>query len=99
MRAPVFVCAICVFLSLLSSCKDSTRITSFADIDSLDLKKGEIVSCGPTDGELFGSVSFTASIPDSLKRDFNIAIALLHSFEYDQSEKMFARIIERSPNC
>ena len=94
-----FCYAIYVLLPTLFSCKNNTRVAPFPDINSLDLKKGEIVSCGPTDGELFGSVSFTASVPDSLKKDFNIAIALLHSFEYDQSEKMFARIIERSPDC
>jgi hypothetical protein len=44
----------------------------------LDLKRGEIVSCSPQDGEMFGTVSFTASVPDELKKDFNIAIALLH---------------------
>ncbi len=87
-----------LFLSLLS-CKDKTSTIQIADISSLDLKKGEIISCGPQDGEMFGSVSFTASVPDSLKKDFNIAIALLHSFEYDQSEKMFAKIIDRSPDC
>jgi len=91
--------AIYLYLPILFSCKNSATVAPFADINSLDLKKGEIVSCGPTDGELFGSVSFTASVPDSLKKDFNIAIALLHSFEYDQSEKMFAKIIERSPGC
>jgi tetratricopeptide (TPR) repeat protein len=100
MRMSISFCyAIYVLLPTLFSCKNNTRVAPFPDINSLDLKKGEIVSCGPTDGELFGSVSFTASVPDSLKKDFNIAIALLHSFEYDQSEKMFARIIERSPDC
>ena len=99
MRVLVFVSwYIYLFLSLFS-CNDKTNTTQIADINSLDLKKGEIISCGPQDGEIFGSVSFTASVPDSLKKDFNIAIALLHSFEYDQSEKMFAKIIERSPDC
>jgi tetratricopeptide (TPR) repeat protein len=98
MRVPVFVTWYILFLSLFS-CQDKTTTTQIADIISLDLKKGEIISCGPQDGEIFGSVSFTASVPDSLKKDFNIAIALLHSFEYDQSEKMFAKIIDRSPDC
>jgi tetratricopeptide (TPR) repeat protein len=99
MRVAVFVSwYIYLFLSLFS-CKDKTNATQIADINSLDLKKGELISCGPLDGEIFGSVSFTASVPDSLKKDFNIAIALLHSFEYDQSEKMFAKIIDRSPDC
>jgi len=91
------ICAF-LFLPTLFSCQDNTA-THLAEVNSLDLKRGEIVSCGPQDGEIFGSVSFTASVPDSLKKDFNIAIALLHSFEYNESEKMFARIIERSPDC
>lgn len=99
MRVLVFV-SWYIYLSLsLSSCDDKTSTSQIADINSLDLKKGELISCGPLDGEIFGSVSFTASVPDSLKKDFNIAIALLHSFEYDQSEKMFAKIIDRSPDC
>src|SRR5205809_7230362 len=99
MRVLVFVSwYIYLFISLFS-CNDKTNTTQIADINSLDLKKGEIISCGPEDGEIFGSVSFTASVPDSLKKDFNIAIALLHSFEYDQSEKMFAKIIDQSPDC
>jgi tetratricopeptide (TPR) repeat protein len=89
-----------IYLSLIFfSCRDKTHVDQLSAINSLDLKKGEVVSCGPQDGEIFGSVSFTASVPDSLKKDFNIAIALLHSFEYDESEKMFAKIIERAPRC
>jgi hypothetical protein len=65
----------------------------------LELKRGEIVSCGPQDGEMFGSVSFTASVPSKLQTDFNIAVALLHSFEYDEAEKMFAKIIDQVPDC
>lgn len=100
MRVPVFVSRyIYLFLTVLFACKSKTNVDQLAAINSLDLRRGEIVSCGPQDGEIFGSVSFTASVPDSLKKDFNVAIALLHSFEYNESEKMFARIIDRSPDC
>ena len=98
MRALVFILSASLFLPILFSCKDNTS-TNFAEISSLDLKRGEIVACGPQDGEMFGSVSFNASVPDSLKKDFNIAIALLHSFEYNESEKMFAKVIDGSPGC
>jgi len=81
------------------SCNHSNNEKYVSAANSLDLKKGEIVSCGPQDGEMFGEVSFTASIPENLKTDFNIAIALLHSFEYDEAEKMFAKLIDRSPDC
>jgi tetratricopeptide (TPR) repeat protein len=99
MRVRVFVSWYLYLLLSLFSCKEKAGTTQIADITVLDLKKGEIISCGPKDGEIFGSVSFTASVPDTLKNDFNIAIALLHSFEYEQSEKMFAKIIDRSPEC
>ena len=81
------------------ACKEKNNKDYYGAISSLDLKRGEIVSCGPQDGELYGSVSFTASLPDSLKKDFNIAVALLHSFEYDEAEKMFSKIIDADPDC
>lgn len=64
-----------------------------------DLKRGDVISCGPQEGEIFGKVSFDATVPTTLQRDFNTAIALLHSFEYDEAEKKFAKIIDVSPNC
>jgi len=86
-------------LLVLLSCKEKTKTDYYSAISTLDLKRGDVVSCGPRDGEIYGSVSFTASVPDSLRRDFNIAVALLHSFEYDESEKMFSKIIDRDPTC
>ncbi len=64
-----------------------------------DLKRGDVISCGPQEGEIFGKVSFDATVPSALQKDFNTAIALLHSFEYDEAEKMFAKIIDESPGC
>src|SRR5438067_4520596 len=81
------------------SCKTQDRRDHSAMVSSLGLKRGDIVSCGPQDGEIFGSVSFTVSVPGDLKKDFNIAIALLHSFEYGEAEKMFALIIDQAPGC
>ena len=82
---------------LFFSCKSKTNFDGAAA--SIDLKRGDIVSCGPQDGEMFGSVSFTATVPSALQKDFNIAVALLHSFEYDEAEKMFAKVIDKAPNC
>ena len=86
------------FFLLLLSCK-SKDSTKESILSSLDLKRGEIVSCGPQEGEIFGTVSFTATVPSNLRKDFNTAIALLHSFEYDEAEKMFAKVIDQSPDC
>ncbi|HET9824847.1 MAG TPA: hypothetical protein VFP87_05905 [Chitinophagaceae bacterium] len=86
-------------LLILVSCNNANKDSNNNLIASLDLKRGDIVSCGPQDGEVFGTVSFSASVPEDLRKDFNIAVALLHSFEYDESEKMFSKIIDRAPGC
>ena len=86
-----------IFLLVLScKSKDSTEDSS---LSSLDLKKGEVISCGPQEGEIFGSVSFSSTVPSTLQKDLNTAIALLHSFEYDEAEKMFANVIDKAPDC
>jgi tetratricopeptide (TPR) repeat protein len=91
---------VCAYLLLMScfACRDKHQ-PLVAGANLADLKRGEIVSCGPQDGEMFGNVSFTASVAEKWKKDFNIAIALLHSFEYDEAEKMFAKVIDNAPDC
>jgi hypothetical protein len=96
MGQQVLIAIIILFLFL--SCNNKSQTKSSPAI-SLELKRGEIVSCGPQEGEIFGAVSFDATVPLELRKDFNTAIALLHSFEYDEAEKMFASIIDRSPDC
>ena len=90
--------SIAFFIILLFSCKSKNNTTDSA-INSLDLKKGEVISCGPQEGEIFGTVSFTSTVPATLQKDLNTAIALLHSFEYDEAEKMFAKVIDKAPDC
>ncbi len=34
-----------------------------------------------------------------MKNTFNLAMALLHSFEYDEAEKVFTKIIDQEPGC
>jgi tetratricopeptide (TPR) repeat protein len=62
----------------------------------LQLKKGQIVVCGTPDKE-FGVVNFDIGGDEKVRADFNTAVELLHSFEYDESEKVFAKIIDASP--
>ena len=81
----------------VASCNNSAD--NAPSIAAMDLKRGEILTCGPEDGELFGTVSFTASVPDKAKTDFNMGVALLHSFEYDEAEKMFAKVVDQYPDC
>ncbi len=82
---------------LLICCKSKKTTNKVAELQ--DLKRGAIVTCGPQDGERFGTVSFSASVPSNLRDDFNVGIALLHSFEYDEAEKMFAKVIDQCPDC
>jgi hypothetical protein len=63
----------------------------------LQLKEGTLISCGPSDKE-FGVVAFGLSGKGEAGA-FDQGLALLHSFEYDEAEKVFAGIISRDPGC
>src|SRR5678816_3476805 len=82
---------------LIISC-NSNDVRS-VDKNVFELKRGVVISCGPQEGEIFGSVSFDATVPVQFQKDFNTGIALLHSFEYDEAEKMFAKVIDEAPGC
>src|SRR5882724_1096065 len=87
-----------LILPLLVSCKIKNKNISSEDIKAINLKRGEIVLCGPPDKQ-FGSVAFDITCSKKVKNDFNLAVALLHSFEYDEAEKVFAKIIDAEPGC
>ncbi|HUR10716.1 MAG TPA: hypothetical protein VM012_05075, partial [Flavitalea sp.] len=89
-----------VFLLVIGffSCKENKSDPSTESIADLQLKKGAVVSCGPADNQ-FGSLDFKNSCSGKVKQDFNLAIKLLHSFEYDEAEKVFAKIIDAEPGC
>jgi tetratricopeptide (TPR) repeat protein len=79
------------------SCKKKNTESAKQVISEMDLKRGELITCGPPEEE-FGSVAFETSCGKETE-DFNLALALLHSFEYDEAEKVFARIIDKNPDC
>jgi tetratricopeptide (TPR) repeat protein len=91
-----------VFFSLsffiLLSCNGINNTPSRDAINAINLKRGEMVSCGPPDKQ-FGLVEFETSCPGRVKKDFNLAIAMLHSFEYDEAEKIFSKVIDQEPGC
>jgi hypothetical protein len=49
--------------------------------------------------EEVGSVHFTTSCQPELAGHFNRAIALLHSFQYEQARSVFATMADRDPHC
>ena len=85
-------------LGLLLSCKQKTNQPLAEDIKAINLKKGPVILCGPADKEV-GNVKFAISNGEKVEKEFNFATALLHSFEYDEAEKVFAKIIVEMPNC
>ncbi|MDB5199322.1 MAG: hypothetical protein JWO92_1285 [Chitinophagaceae bacterium] len=88
-----------ILLSMIVlSCREKNAGPSNALIKEIDLKRGEVISCGPDDKQ-FGTVAFEFSGSEKIKADFNLAIKLLHSFEYDEAEKVFAKVIDEEPGC
>jgi hypothetical protein len=85
-------------LLLLISCKEKNTEPSKEVINEIELKRGEVISCGPPEKQ-FGSVKFEISGSEKVQKDFNLAMSLLHSFEYDEAEKVFAKIIDEEPQC
>lgn len=83
---------------MLFACAGNKNNPSKESISQLNLKRGELISCG-SPGKEFGTVDFEMSCDNNVKTDFNLAIELLHSFEYDESEKVFAKIIDEAPEC
>ncbi|WP_460574625.1 tetratricopeptide repeat protein [Hymenobacter coalescens] len=87
-----------MLLLLAGACHDTSRTPSAAEISAIDLKRGNLTLCGPADQQL-GAATFETSCGAGVRKDFNLGLALLHSFEYDEAEKVFAGIIAREPGC
>jgi hypothetical protein len=83
---------------VLTGCQERNARPEAALINDLQLKRGEIIAC-TTGGNQFGSAEFQISAREEVQEDFNLAIQLLHSFEYDEAEKMFAQVIDEDPGC
>ena len=85
-------------LLFLISCSNKQSTPSKESINQLNLKRGQIISCGIQNHQ-FGIAHFEISSNTNVQTDFDLAVELLHSFEYDESEKAFAKIIDEDPNC
>lgn len=69
-----------------------------SELEDLNLERGEITLCGTGTNPL-GTVAFSQSCSEKVRSDFNLATALLHSFEYTEAEKIFAKVIDKDPEC
>jgi len=88
----------CLLIMTLSSCREQPATVTKEAINDINLKRGDLVLCSPGDQQL-GTISFTTSCSAKTQKDFDLAVALLHSFEYDEAEKVFAKIIDSEPGC
>ncbi|WP_298505675.1 hypothetical protein [uncultured Maribacter sp.] len=77
----------------LIGCKDNKPIP---DLSSLNLVRGDLLLCG--DGQ-FGELKFSLSCSYETRENFDLAVALLHSFQYAEAEKAFVKVIDTDPNC
>ena len=89
---------IIMFTLILTACKDEIKTPDKEAIASINLKRGPVTSCGPGEMKL-GAVAFENSCSDKTKRDFELGIAFLHSFEYEDAEKVFAKVIDEEPDA
>jgi hypothetical protein len=89
-----FVCLSMIF----ASCSEHSEGPSSAAIAAIGLKRGDVISCG-TGGQEYGELQFKVPGSEKVNKDFNLGVKLLHSFEYDEAEKVFARIIDANPGC
>ncbi|KAA2239428.1 hypothetical protein F0L74_24820 [Chitinophaga agrisoli] len=85
-------------LPVLLSCHGNYKTPTNNAISAMELKRGKIILCGPEEQQL-GDVAFTTSCSGKVQKDFNTGISLLHSFEYDEAEKAFAKVIDEDPGC
>lgn len=51
------------------------------------------------DSVKLGQVSFPVSCTKQAQKQFNLAVAWLHSFEYEEAEKAFAEVTVTDPRC
>lgn len=91
--SPIFIALI-----LLQCCKQKTGSPSKEQINELGLKRGQIILCASPTMQ-FGKAEFITSCSEKTRDDFDLAVKLLHSFEYDEAEKAFAKVIDMDPEC
>ena len=93
-----YICMRVVFLTMLlfaTGCINQSSKVQTA-IGSIDFLRGDLLLCG--DGQ-FGELKFSLSCNYETRPTFDLAVALLHSFQYTEAEKAFVKVIDSDPNC
>jgi hypothetical protein len=88
-----------IVLVAFCGCQVRTKSEQFqTELQAINLRKGDIALCGGDEAR-FGKVEFEISGSARVKANFNLATALLHSFEYQEAEKVFAKVIDEDADC
>lgn len=82
-----------IAILILAGCKNKSPNPALASIDFL---RGDLLLCG--NGQ-FGELKFSLSCNYETREAFDLAVALLHSFQYSEAEKAFVKVIDADPNC
>ncbi len=91
---PIPLAIILIVLSVLSC--STKKDKPDPNLAAIELFRGDIALCGNPE---FGKVSFPISCDIDTRENFDLAISLLHSFEYKEAEKSFVKIIDADPSC
>ena len=83
-------------LALFGTIGCQSKKSSSPELVDIDLLRGDIILCG---GDQFGEVSFSLACNFKTKETFDLAVSLLHSFEYEEAERAFVKVIDTDPNC
>lgn len=93
-RNALLACLLIIGVLSFTNCKNKSK--SNPELTSVGLLRGDLLLCG--DGQ-FGEVSFSLSCDYDVRDAFDLAVSLLHSFEYAEAEKAFAKVIDVDPEC
>ena len=88
----LIVCLLTIFCTIGCQSKKSPP----PELVDIDLLRGDIIMCG---GIQFGDVSFSLSCSYVTRECFNLGISLMHSFENNEAEKAFVKVIDKDPDC
>jgi hypothetical protein len=78
-----------------SGCQNKASSVN-AELLNIELLRGDIIVCS---GQEFGDVSFSLSCDISVRKAFDLALSLLHSFQYSEAEKAFVKVLDADPEC
>jgi tetratricopeptide (TPR) repeat protein len=84
--------------AIFTTCQTQNNNPPKEAVADLQLASGPLISCSPAN-KSFGIVNFDMDCSETVKLDFNTGMELLHSFEYTEAEKQFAKVIVQSPGC